>query len=116
MSVGRTPYSYSSASVSVFALKCSSEVAASPAELAAELAAESAASTNANAISGVVLHTSDERVSERGRNAIGPVGRKRWYAVVLVFVLVSQFALSFLLLLDTPLSSRPNPNGDPGEI
>jgi hypothetical protein len=31
---------------------------------------------------GVVDHTRDEVVGESGREAIGPVGRNRWYAVV----------------------------------
>jgi hypothetical protein len=38
-------------------------------------------STAANA--GEVDHTSEDAVGERGRKAMGPVGRKRWYAVVL---------------------------------
>jgi hypothetical protein len=36
----------------------------------------------ADAICGLVDQTRDETVGERGRKAIGPVGRNRWYAVV----------------------------------
>ena len=32
---------------------------------------------------GFVDQTRDEAVGERGKNAMGPVGRKRWYAMVL---------------------------------
>lgn len=34
------------------------------------------------AICGLVDQTRDEAVGEKGRKAIGPVGRNRWYAVV----------------------------------
>jgi len=39
------------------------------------------AALNAEASFGLVDHTSDDALGERGRNAMGPVGRKRWYAV-----------------------------------
>lgn len=38
-------------------------------------------SFNASASAGRVDQTSDDMVGESGRKAIGPVGRKRWYAV-----------------------------------
>lgn len=34
------------------------------------------------AISGVVDQTREDAVGDMGRKAIGPVGRKRWYAIV----------------------------------
>jgi hypothetical protein len=41
------------------------------------------AAVRAAASCGLVDQTNDEAVGERGRKAMGPVGKKRWYAVVL---------------------------------
>lgn len=41
------------------------------------------AAMRAAANGGLVDHTREETVGERGRKAIGPVGKNLWYAVVL---------------------------------
>jgi hypothetical protein len=38
--------------------------------------------SSAAASAGIIDHISEDTVGDSGRNAIGPVGRKRWYATL----------------------------------